>query len=571
MGYRIHFARNDEGARVAYTMLGDGPPLVIVPGWVSHLALQLEEPQFRGFVDALARHHRVILFDKTGTGLSERKRTECTVERDLSDLEAVLAAARASTVSLFAFSEGGPLAITHAVRHPEAVDHLILCGTYARGTKVSPPDVQATLLSLVRNSWGLGAELFADLFLREEAEHGATHELLARFQRESATAETAACILQQLFSEDVEALLPLVKAPTLVIHRTGDKAFRPRLGVELAGAIPSAKLVLLDGRSHWPWLGDTQQVLDPIREFLGDPAEPRPSMASAPATSPPRVPGRHYELVHRDCLEGAPERARCRIGLAQIGTASDIFEEGQDHLWTMPRSRVAAAVEKVSDLVERAHAGGIDLLLFPELTVDLNHRELLRVLLDQAHAFGMWIIPGAFHDRQQRTNLSRVIGPRGVLWEQPKHIPAIVSFGGRRTAERLRLDASPTVIVGATPLGRIAITTCRDFLDMDLRVALKNADPPVDIVLNPAFTPVTADFEAAHFEARRSLYACCVFANFAQFGGSLIHSPEKSRRKVSLPPGREGLLHRDLDLFGLRAERQHWDLERGGRFIQSTR
>lgn len=127
------------------------------------------------------------------------------------------------------------------------------------------------------------------------------------------------------------------------------------------------------------------------------------------------------------------------------------------------------------------------------------------------------------------------------------------------------------MIIGATPLGRIAITACRDFLDMDLRVALKNADPPADIVLNPAFTPVTADFEAAHFEARRSLYACCVFANFAEFGGSLIHSPEKSRRKFSAPPGREGLLHRDLDLFGLRAARRRWELERGERFIQSTR
>jgi pimeloyl-ACP methyl ester carboxylesterase/predicted amidohydrolase len=567
MGPRILFATNPEGARVAYTTLGKGPPLVIVPGWVSHLALQLEEPQFRGFVDALERHHRVILFDKTGTGLSERKRTAYTVERDLSDLETVLEAAGTRTVALFAFSEGGPLAIAYAVRHPGAVSHLILCGTYARGAKVSPPHVQATLLSLVRNSWGLGAELFADLFLHEEAEHGATHDLLARFQRESASAETAARILEQLFAEDVAALLPRVQAPTLVIHRTGDMAFRPRLGIELAGGIPNAKLVLLDGRSHWPWLGDTQQVLEPIREFLGDPPEPRPSLA-IPA---PPTPGRRYEIVHRDFLEGAPERAHCRIGLAQLGTADDLFAVGEDQLWVMPRSRVAAATERIARLVEHAHERRIDLLLFPELTVDLNHRELLSVLLDQARAFGMWIVPGAFHERRQRTNVSRVIGPAGVLWEQPKHIPAIVSFGGHRTVEQLHLSGSPIVVVGATPLGRIAVTTCRDFLDMDLRVALKNADPPVDILLNPAFTPVTADFAAAHFEARRSLYACCVFANFAQFGGSLIHSPEKSRRRAALPPGREGLLHRDLDLFGLRVERQRWELERGGRFIQSTR
>jgi pimeloyl-ACP methyl ester carboxylesterase/predicted amidohydrolase len=565
LGHRILFATNEEGARVAYTALGEGSPLVVLPGWISHLGLQLEEPQFRGFVEALARHHRVILFDKTGTGLSERRRTEYTVERDLSDLKTVLAATQVRAAALFAFSEGGPLAITWAVRQPQAVERLVLYGTYARGAKVSPAHVQATLVSLVRRSWGLGAELFADLFLREEAEHGATHERLARFQRESATAETAACILEQLFAEDVEALLPRVTAPTLVIHRTGDVAFRPQLGIELAGAIPNARLVLLDGRSHWPWLGDTEQVLEPMREFLGDPPEEHPVTPARPTH------GRHYEIVQRDLLDGAPERARCRVGLAQLGTAADLFEEGKDHLWAMPRRRLAETLERVSRLVERAHASRIDLLLFPELTVDLNHRELADVLLEQARAFGMWIVPGAFHDRQTRTNVSRMIGPRGVLWDQPKHIPAIVSLGGRRMVEHLQRSASPSVIIGATPLGRIAIATCRDFLDMDLRVALKNADPPVDIVLNPALTPVTADFEAAHFEARRSLYACCVFANFAPFGGSLIHSPEKSHRKVSLPPGREGLLHRDLDLFGLRTQRQRWDLERSGRFIQSTR
>lgn len=565
MGHRILFATDRDGARIAYAVLGAGPPLIIVPGWVSHLALQLEEPQFRGFVDSLARRHQVILFDKLGTGLSDRTRTEYTLERDLADLQTVADAVGARTFTLFAFSQGGPLAISWAAAHPERVDHLILCGTYARGSRVARPDVQETLISLVRNSWGLGSELFADLFMREEAEHGATHAELARFQRESATAETAASILHQLYSVDVTDLLGRVKAPTLVIHRSGDIAFRPKLGIELAAAIPNARLVLLDGKSHWPWLGDSQQILEPIREFLGDPPEPRPLPAAAPA------PGRRYEILHRDLLDGAPERPRCRVGLAQIGLSPDVFEQSADGWWLMPRSRVAAAAEKISKLVERAHARRIDLLVFPELTIDLNHRELLRAVIDLAHAFGMFIVPGAFHDVEAQTNVSRVIGPDGVLWEQEKHIPAVVSLGGRRVTEKLRRSVTPHVVIGATPLGRIAVATCRDFLDMDLRVALKNAEPAVDIVLNPAFTPVTADFEAAHFEARRSLYACCVFANFAQFGGSLIHSPEKSRKKLSLPPGREALLHRDVDLFGLRAERRRWDLDRSGRYIQSTR
>ena len=102
---------------------------------------------------------------------------------------------------------------------------------------------------------------------------------------------------------------------------------------------------------------------------------------------------------------------------------------------------------------------------------------------------------------------------------------------------------------------------------------LKNADPPVDIVLNPAFTPVTADFEAVHFEARRSLYACCLFCNAARFGHSLISSPEKSHRRRRVTAGREALLDKDVDLLALRAARRHWETVRGTgpRFIQSTR
>ncbi|MFW9921026.1 MAG: hypothetical protein ACFFED_15605, partial [Candidatus Thorarchaeota archaeon] len=121
--------------------------------------------------------------------------------------------------------------------------------------------------------------------------------------------------------------------------------------------------------------------------------------------------------------------------------------------------------------------------------------------------------------------------------------------------------------------GRIAIAICRDFLDMDLRVELKNSDPPVDLIFNPAFTPVTADFRAAHFDARRSIYAYCFFANVAEFGDSLIYSPEKDRIERTLPKGEEGLLCKEVDLFQLRAERKRWELEqkRDRSFIQSTR
>jgi predicted amidohydrolase len=170
-------------------------------------------------------------------------------------------------------------------------------------------------------------------------------------------------------------------------------------------------------------------------------------------------------------------------------------------------------------------------------------------------------------------NVARAIGPEGLLWEQEKHIPATLTLAGRRFTEGIRPSSSRKIVVAGTRWGRIAIVICRDYLDLDLRAALRHAEPPVDLVLNPAFTPVTADFEAVHLEARRAIYACSLFANAAAFGRSLAHAPDRGRRRRPLAPGKETLLCKDVDLEALRAARLEWDRRHGvdARFIQSTR
>ncbi|MFX1411395.1 MAG: hypothetical protein ACFFA6_13675, partial [Promethearchaeota archaeon] len=168
----------------------------------------------------------------------------------------------------------------------------------------------------------------------------------------------------------------------------------------------------------------------------------------------------------------------------------------------------------------------------------------------------------------------RVIGPEGILWEQEKHIPAMIHLGKKRFKESIETSSSPKrTIVSNTEFGRIAIVICRDFLDMDLRVELKNCEPPIDIIINPAFTPVTADFKAAHFDARRSIYAYCFFTNVAEFGESLIYTPEKDRTERIIPAKEEGLIYKDVNLFKLRSERKKWEIEqkKERKFIQSTR
>jgi len=186
----------------------------------------------------------------------------------------------------------------------------------------------------------------------------------------------------------------------------------------------------------------------------------------------------------------------------------------------------------------------------------------------------MYIIPGSYHDQETKRNIAKVFGPDGILWEQEKHIPAIIRFEGLEIKEQIDVANIPRkIIVCNTEFGRIAIIICRDFLDMDLRVELKNFEPPIDIILNPAFTPVTTDFKAAHFDARRSIYSYCFFANIAEFGDSIIYTPEKERIERSIPAKQEGLIYKDIDIFKLRSERKKWERHKENelKFIQSTR
>jgi predicted amidohydrolase len=225
-------------------------------------------------------------------------------------------------------------------------------------------------------------------------------------------------------------------------------------------------------------------------------------------------------------------------------------------------------------MVEAAAKKEIDLLVFPELSIDFSYPQIYEDIIALAKTYKIYLIPGSSHEHKTKQNLSVVISPDGILWEQAKHIPAMIHFEGNRLTEGIVRRTTPLeTIICSTEFGRIAIVICRDFLDMDLRVALKNAEPPVDLVINLAFTPVTADFKAAHFDARRSIYAYCFFANIAEFGDSFIYTPERERVERSIPAKEEGLIDKEVDLFKLRSERKKWEIEHAKRkpFIQSTR
>jgi len=337
---------------------------------------------------------------------------------------------------------------------------------------------------------------------------------------------------------------------------------KPSVSRSIEGVItPSCPIEI----SQSPRIGEIQQYSEEVSAFLEKDSKTK-----------------KYKIEYRDLLEDHPKSPRneCRVGIAQIGISNsgDIMNEFYDEkpkgLLTLKEEKVNDIELKVNEMIEKAHQAGINILLFPEMTVDLKYKQFLEDILNLAKKYEMYVIPGSYHNIETKSNVSLVIGPDGILWQQEKHIPAIISLERGRFKEGIETTTLPRkTIVCNTEYGRIVIATCRDFLDMDLRVELKNFEPPVDIILNPALTPVTADFKAVHFDARRSIYAYTFFANVADYGDSLIYTPEKERIERNVPPREEGLIYKDVDLFRLRSERKKWEEKKSKekRFIQSTR
>ena len=281
---RMQFATARDGVTIAYATLGSGPPLVILPGWVTHLEHAMEGHQGQ-FVSRLARSHTVITYDGRGTGLSERAVDDLSVEARLRDLEAVVGRLGLERFSIFAWSQSTPVAMVYAAEHPEQVERLVLfaafCGGY-RGTDRDEAILRA-LLDLMRAEWGIGARTTMG-FVHPDADREEM-EIGLGFLRAAASGEVAAKILEEGFTHtDVRAYLPRITAPTLVLHRRDDKAVDSESGRIVASMIPGSRFMLLDGDHHLPYDHDAGPVLAAIEEFLGVEAAPAAPAAPSPAS-----------------------------------------------------------------------------------------------------------------------------------------------------------------------------------------------------------------------------------------------------------------------------------------------
>lgn len=256
------------GRRVAYSLTGSGPPLVAPSWWVSHLELDWADQAFRGLWEAVATGYTLVRYDRLGVGLSDRDVSDddLTLDVEVALLGAVLDELAVDTVDLIGGSSGSCAALAFAARCPGRVGRLLLYGAYADGSSITSPDVRDAIVATVRSHWGLGSRLLADIFLGDAT--SVEQERLARYQRAAASPETAAALLELIYRRDVRAEVELIGAPTLVVHRRGDRAIPYHLGRELAAAIPNATLIPLHGNAHFPWAGNAASVARALRSVL---------------------------------------------------------------------------------------------------------------------------------------------------------------------------------------------------------------------------------------------------------------------------------------------------------------
>ena len=267
---------------IAYQVVGNGPcDLVFVPGWVSHVECAWELPPLARFLERLASFSRLIVFDKRGTGLSDRVPDADLpgLDERMDDLRAVMDATGTKSPALFGFSEGGNLAMTFAAAHPSRVSALVTFGAFAKRIW-SPdypwaptPEARAAQYEYIEREWGKMMDLSRIMpSMVNDVEYG---KRVATYFRRSASPGAAVSLLKMNTAIDVRHLLPVIKAPTLVLHRVGDRDANIEEGRYIAARIPGARFIQLSGEDHLPWIGNSDVVADAIAEFVTGAPLPR--------------------------------------------------------------------------------------------------------------------------------------------------------------------------------------------------------------------------------------------------------------------------------------------------------
>ena len=262
----ITFTPTERGGSIAVGRAGEGPPLLVHPGWMSKLDLLSSGLDMRTPMWAeLVKRYEIVIFDRAGTGLSRAAPVASDLDESVSEMISVMSECFDGPVPVLAGSAAGPIAVKAAVERPDLITHLVFHGTYASGPTTFPRDVANSLVALVRAGWGMGSDLLANLLFPSASSE--IKEAWSQTQREFTDAETAAILMRQMYDAEVTELLGQLDLPCLIIHYRQDKAIPFWGGEQLARGIPGARFVPLEGRTHYPLPGDEARVADIVEEF----------------------------------------------------------------------------------------------------------------------------------------------------------------------------------------------------------------------------------------------------------------------------------------------------------------
>lgn len=335
MRQEVRFCESFDGTRIAYSISGEGPPLMRAPHWLAHLEYEAESPVWRPWLEALSSRNRLIRMDQRGCGLSDWEAGELSLESAVRDLEAVVDAAGLERFSLLGHSQGASIAIEYTARNPERVSHLVLLGGYLRGAlrRGLPPERIEELeaqLKLVEAGWGREDASYRQMFALGFMP-GATMEQiqsLSELQRKSASTENALRLIRGFWTVDVTPSAARVRCPTLVVHAREDRRVPLDEGRLAARLIPGARFVTLESvnhilLSHEPAFA---RFLDELHAFVPCAAAPGAAPAESGAGAPLRQ--RLTAILAADA-EGYSRRMAedDRGTLAALDAARAVFRE----------------------------------------------------------------------------------------------------------------------------------------------------------------------------------------------------------------------------------------------------
>jgi pimeloyl-ACP methyl ester carboxylesterase/class 3 adenylate cyclase len=260
---------------IAYQVVGDGPiDVVFVPGFVSNVEANWTSPARAKFFGRLASFCRLTMFDKRGTGMSDRSSQIFSLEQRMADVLAVMDAAGIERASLFGVSEGGPMSLLFAASYPQRTRALVLCGSYAK--RAWAPDYPFgwnaerwdAVLGSFERKWGTRTGVDLHMWAPSIADDDKLAEGAAAYFRAAASPGAALAVMRMNREIDVRGVLPSVRVPTLIVHRVLERVVDVENARYMARHIPGAKLVELPGIDHMPWIGDSESIIQEVEEFL---------------------------------------------------------------------------------------------------------------------------------------------------------------------------------------------------------------------------------------------------------------------------------------------------------------